>query len=281
MLRQLYNGIRRHPLKFILSIPVSIAAIWGILEAFVSAYPALNGIGLLIFIGICALVVGLVQAWSPDKISLYWDDLQLLVEVKAGDLFSSDGNVAISADDFFLTHEPKLVNPKSLMGQLVDKEYSGQPSLLDEELIQFTPSQSNVVFESTGISGKNKRYPIGTTIAIRNPQKRIFVTALCKIDLTNNTGRATASDVWLALQGLWQTIANNPTGKHVSVPLFGTGQTSAGLSYSTSLNIMLASLIVAARQKPISDKIHIIIPSSALELIDLQVIRETWSTSPK
>ena len=281
MLRQLYNGIRRHPWKFVLTILLSIAAIWGILEAFVSTYPQLNGIGLLFFIGVSALIASFVQVWSPDEITLYWDDLQLLVEIKTGDLFSMDGNVAISADDFFLTHNPKLVSQTSLMGQLVNREYSGQPDLLDNDLIQFETTQNNATIESVNISGKNKRYPIGTTVAIRSPQKRIFITALCRIDITNNSGKASANDVWAALQGLWQTVANNPTGKPTSVPLFGTGQTSAGLSYSTSLNIMLASLIVAARQKPISDKINIIIPVSALEFIDLNLIRDTWSNSKK
>ncbi len=281
MLRQLYNGIRRHPWKFGLSIPLSIAAIWGILEAFVSTYPQLNGIGLLLFIVVIALIVSLIQVWSPDEITLYWDDLQLMVEIRTGNLFSTNGNIAISTDDFFLTHDPKLISQTSLMGQLVNKEYSGQPDLLENDLTQFATNQNNATIESVSVSGKNKRYPIGTTIAIRNPQKRIFITALCRIDLANNTGRASANDVWIALQGLWKTVANNPTGKPTSVPLFGAGQTSAGLSYSTSLNIMLASLIVAAREKPISDKINIIIPINALEFIDLSLIRDTWSNPRK
>jgi hypothetical protein len=281
MLRQLYNGIRRHPLKFILAFLLSIAATWGTFEAFVSTYPELNGIGLLSVISIIALIASLFQIWSPDNITLYWNDLQLLVEIKTGDLFSIDGNVAISADDFFLTQHTKLIGQSSLMGQLVNREYKGQPELLDKDLIQFASNQNNAKTESTNISGKNKRYPIGTTVAIQAPQKRIFITALCTIDTTNQNGRASANDVWIALQGLWHTIADHPTGKPTSVPLFGTGQTSAGLSPSTALNIMLASLIVATRQKAISDKINIIIPVGALEFIDLSIIRETWSNPKK
>ena len=281
MIRQIQNGIRRHPWRFVLSIPVAFAAIWAVVDAFVSVHPSLGNDKLLILIGMVALLIGFVQAWSPDKISLYWNDLRLKVEIKTGDLFSQDGNFAISCDDFFLTHAPKLVNQKSLMGQLVSREYSGQPDLVDNDLIKFMPSLNNVAHESTGIPGKDKRYPIGTTVAIRSPQKRIFVTALCKIDLASNSGRASTSDVWVALHGLWQAIADNPTGKHTSVPLFGTGQTSAGLSYSVSLNLMLASLIVAARQRPISDEIHILIPPNALEYIDLRIIQETWSNPKK
>lgn len=280
MLRQLYNGIRRHPLKFGLTFLLSIAAVWGILEAFVSIYPQLNGTRLLGFICFIALIASFIQVWSPDEIILNWDDLRLTVEIKTGDLFSSNGNIAISADDFFLTQNPKLVSPNSLMGQLVKREYGGQPDLLDKDLAQYTTNQNIATIENTNISGKNLRFPIGTTLAIHNPQKRIFITALCRIDITNNSGGASSHDVWTALQGLWQTLANNPTGKPTSIPLFGTGQTSAGLSFSTSLNLMLASLIVATRQKPISDKIIIYLPINSLEHIDLNLIRETWS-SPK
>lgn len=186
MLRQLLNGIRRHPWRFVFSIPVAFAALWGMVEAFAQVYPSLSKPYLLIILAAGALIIGFVQAWSPKQVSLYWSDLHLRVEIKTGDLFKQDGNIAITVDDFFLTKAPKLVNPKSLIGQLIDAEYPNNPDLLDTELQQFVPSQANAITESSGIPGKDKRYSIGTTAVIRRSQKNLFVTALCKVDLINN-----------------------------------------------------------------------------------------------
>jgi hypothetical protein len=78
---------------------------------------------------------------------------------------------------------------------------------------------------------------------------------------------------------LWKAISENPTGNPVAIPLIGTGQTGSGLSHSAVLNITLASLLTAARQLPIHDAIHIIIPRQALAEIDLRSIREAWGSA--
>lgn len=259
-------------------MPLALAVFWGIADPFATTIPRIVGLPLLIIVAIGAIIVSLVQAWSPSKISLRWDALRLSVVIKAGDLFAEEDNIALTSDDFFLTQSPKLVNPRSLIGQLVERWYNEQAVALDADIKQALAGFSDVSLES-GPEHKDKRYPIGTTAVIRHGNRCIFVTALCRVDLKNNHGRATADDVWLALRGMWKTISQNPTGKAVAVPLIGTGQTGSGLSYSAVLNITLASLVTAARQSPIPDAIHIIVPTQSLAEIDLRSIHEAWSNA--
>lgn len=279
MFRQVINGIRRHPWRFLISIPIALAALWGIAEPFATTYTRLLGLPLLTLLAAGALLISCIQAWSPRQISLRWDALQLSVAVKAGDLFTQDCNLAITTDDFFLTQSSKLVNPRSLVGQLVQREYKGQAKDLDHDIEHALAGFSGATTVESGIENKNKRYPVGTTASIRRSDKSLFVTALCQVDLASQHGRATANDIWAALQGMWKTLAQNPSGKPLAVPLIGTGQTGSGLSHTAVLNITLASLLTAARQLPIHDEIHIIIPLQSLEHIDLQSIREAWRSA--
>ena len=259
-------------------MPLALAVLWGIADPFATMYPRILGapMRMLIILAVGAIIVSLVKAWSPSKISLRWDALQLSVVIKAGDLFAEEDNIAVTSDDFFLTQSPKLVNPRSLIGQLVERCYNQQAVALDADIEQGLTRFSEVSLEQSGPEHKNKRYPIGTTPVIRRGNRYIFVTALCRVDLESNHGRATADDVWLALRGLWKTISQNPSGKAVAIPLIGTGQTGSGLSHSAVLNITLASLLTAARQSPIHDPIHIIVPTQSLAEIDLRSIHEAW-----
>jgi hypothetical protein len=157
MLLQIINGIRRHPWRFIISIPLSLAVFWGIAEPFATTYQQILGIPLLIILAACALVVSLVKAWSPSKISIRWNALSLSVIVKAGDLFSEEYNIAITADDFFLTQSSKLVNERSLIGQLVQRRYLEQAVALDVDIERALAGMSEVSLEVGEIPGNKKR----------------------------------------------------------------------------------------------------------------------------
>jgi len=214
---------------------------------------------------------------SRQRVSLAWDVLGAKVIIEPGDLFESDGHLTITADEYFLAKPGKLVNERSLIGQLVTKVYGGDAQLLDTDLNRTLADTARADSVEKPIEGKTKRYPIGTTVTVHHDERTIFVTALCRIDPDSKHGRATTKDVLAALSGLWEALANNPTGRRVAVPLIGAGQSGVGLSYMACLNILLASLMVAVRSRAIQDEISIVVPSWALSSVNLNAIQAAWA----
>lgn len=274
IVHQVVLGIRQHPGRFALAFPLAFAALWGILEPIVTKYVALLTPQALVILAVGALIVACFQVQAPSEITLRWHPLGLTVTVKVGDLFQQDAGLVITSDDLFLVKDQKLVNPRSLIGQLVDREYRSKAEDLDSQIQQALAAQVHAE-EAPG----RRHYPIGTTAVIRNHSHRIFIMALCQVSRDGTHGSASAEDLLLALQQLWRTVAREPTGKPVAVPLVGTGQTGAGLSAPVALHIMLTSLVVSARKQPITDHIQIIVHPSAFDGLDLRGIRDAWQSA--
>lgn len=211
-----------------------------------------------------------------QRLSLAWDVLGAKVVIEPGDLFEADGNLAISADEYFLSNPGKLVNERSLIGQLATKVYGADAQLLDRDLTRALADKAGADSAEKSVEGKTKKYPIGTTVMLHLDERSIFVTALCRIDPENKHGGSTAKDVLTALSGLSDAIANNPTGRRVAVPLIGAGQSGVGLSHIACLNILLASLMVAVRTRAIQDEISIVVPPWALSSVNLTLIEAAW-----
>jgi hypothetical protein len=201
------------------------------------------------------------------------------IEIVVGDVFHAAKNIAISCDDLFLVTHPKLVNKRSLISQLVQSRFQGSAPLLERRLRQELGSLVDV--NNTDASTSRRKYPIGTTVVLREAEGHIFVAALCRVDEETNTGSATPEDVLVSLYGVWEKVAQHPTGEAVAVPLFGGGQSGTGLPAPVLLHLALVSLAAFVRKHTISDVVRIVLPPAIAHEFDLTAVRNAWANSGK
>lgn len=265
-------------MRFVLTCLLAFGSTWGIVEGIVTLWDRLLGVPLLVLLVLVSVVAGMINVWSPTTIAIDVASSGLKVLVVAGDLFATGHDIAIGADDLFLIGHKKLVNENSLMGQLRDEVGEGRlAKVLGESLNAVSADEVVKLEERLGIWRKGGRYPIGTTVCIASiARNRIFVTAQCRIDVEQLRGSATPQEVWFSLISLWRAIRDNPRGNAVRVPLLGSGQSGTGLDAGGTLNLMLASLLVAHLEAPMTDEIHIVVHESALDSLDLAHVRDGW-----
>lgn len=244
---------------------------------FSAKWPGILSIWAVIILLLMAIVVTLKEIISPASITLRWDGIKGEITIREGDIFV-EKRLAVTADDFFITTSDKLVNANSLIGKLITRVYGGSIKALEECLAPSLTKYNDKAVSESELYGKNKRYPIGSTAVVSYGDKQIFVTALCTVDTKQLHGFATPAGLWQALEGLWQTIAENPKGDYVAIPLLGAGQTGVGLSSQTLIHIIIASYLAFTRRiKHIPDPIHIVLLPEVISQIDLVATRRAWT----
>jgi len=268
------RGVKRHPWRFLIAVGVALAALWGPTEPIAATYPTLTKPTLLFVLLALAITIAAARVAAAVDIGLRWGSTRIRISV--GDLFDHPGPIAVPADDLFLVAHSKLVTTRSLIGQLGHRTYGGNVSLLAQRLAAALKGVRGDR-ENAAPVGNSVRYPVGTTVVLEEPSKKVFVTAFCSVDLSTQTGTATTQDVLVALNSLWGTIGQHRSGEPVAVPLFGSGQSGCGLSPSALLHLQLLSLAAYTREHVLPDPIHIVLPPSMLTEINLAAMREVWS----
>ena len=111
-MRDLWNGIVRHPLKTINYTFVAFSVMWTLTEGLNYFVPGINikGLGALGVLILISMGYAFRQVWKPCKIEIKVSNSNTIIEVVFGDLFQQDGIRAIAVNDFF---DSKLGRPVS------------------------------------------------------------------------------------------------------------------------------------------------------------------------
>ena len=96
------------------------------------------------------------------------------VEIKIGDLFDEPGHLVMGANDVFDTELGEVIKPSSVQGQFLTGVYYGDQKRLDAEIdIALEPLKTDKKREPNKKKGKFWRYPIGTTLVLGSPDRRL------------------------------------------------------------------------------------------------------------
>ena len=196
------------------------------------------------------------------------------IEVRVGDVLAGNSALIIGCNRSFDTDMASgIISERSIQGQFTKRFYSDVAHLdtdISRALNQpFVPGPTH----DPQKVGKQKVYPIGTTVTLR-PQGR--TTYLCAIAQMNAQGNAHATfdDIKSALPQLWDHITSGGDHGDIAVPVLGSGFARVAENRETLVREILRSFIAAcAAQRPCNSIAVVIHPKDYYALdMDLEEI---------
>jgi hypothetical protein len=277
LLEKIAVGLRRHPKRPLASAFIAYSVIWTALESSSFLFPTLKPEGGKPFAAMLGFAVafGIFRSFPKQETRLCIKSINTTIEISFGDLFNSPSSKIISVNEFFDSELGDHVSERSVHGQFIRRYFSGHPApfneLVDAEL------RGLLSDEVSRTTGKTKRYPIGTTAVIRVGSEQFFLTAVTHTDLVTLKSACDMPTLWRALSGLWSAIRNRAGGAPVAMPLIGSGLAGISLAPQALLHLIVISIVDASRERHIASPIHIVLPYSLFDEIDLESLENLWS----
>jgi hypothetical protein len=262
-LKNIING------KFISSILSSFGSLWLIVE--IGTYflgetsqiiISIKG-GWFIFL-IIGVFIATVLSRPKFTIEGKLNNRDVSIAVTIGNLFKQSGALVISSNTTFDTHISKdLISEKSIQGQFTKRLYFGDETQLDKDIsFALQDVQPEILIKKR--IGKNKKYPIGTTVRLNPKNQTVYMLAIANI---NEYGVASASydDLKQALAYLWLFIGSRGLKEDIVIPVIGTGFSRLPQSREEIIREIIKSYLAACSESTFSDKLTIVISPSDVE----------------
>ena len=138
--------------------------------------------------------------------------------------------------------EKKLVSQNTIHGKWIDayigsgKSREELDAEIDSKLKEISPIKE--LSKSEKERGKRKVYPIGTIIPIRcQDGVTAFLVAISDFD-SNNNAQSDKDKIIQCAEKIVEYSDKHGNGESLYLPLFGTGQSRAGLSHEDSLRLI-------------------------------------------
>lgn len=267
-------GVNRQPLNVIISAAISYGALWGILEPLPHFFATdiLQGAFKYVIFIIVSIVIGFIRIIPKRRIIFKIFNTNTHVEIIFGNLFEQKGFKAIPVNEYFDSEIGDPVSPNSVHGIFIQQQLNGVSESFD---IYVERALKNIQFEEVARNrGKSRRYELGTTAVITINDVRYFLFAFSKTNIQTLKAHTTVPQMWIALEGLWNSIRNNSGGTLVSLPLVGSGRAGVGLELQYLLSMLLFSLTDSVKKKDLNQTIRIVILDYNFDEIDLSAIKK-------
>jgi len=214
-----------------------------------------------------SLGYGGVRAW-PRPIQAKYRVPETLIKVVRGDLFlQHDAHLVIGFSDTFDTASPYIATA-SVQGQFLNRVYGNDISKLDAD-IERELLGVETIETIPGKDGKSRRYPLGTTVILRENWRRYFLIAYTAMD-SQSSASSTPDAVWRSLNELWNAVRSTSNGSKVCMPIIGGGQSklSPVLPALDSVRFIAMSFMLASRARPVCSELAIVVPSEQFDTLD-------------
>ncbi len=253
--------------------------IWLIGQTLALCWPPLKqGFGLTCYIATVTLSVSIAIIRNrPRKVvSRSLSDPDSVIEIKIGDLFEQPSNchLVIGTNDVFDTTLGEIIKPSAVQGQLLEQIYSNDISKLNSE-IEAALSEKEIEPERDNDKkkGKNLRYPIGTTITLRFPERCYFLTAYgyMRNDLTVQSN---VEDIRTSLSVLWEEIRRKGNGTNVAIPIIGSDLARTNWSRMPLSKLIIHSFVIASKREFVAKKLSLMIYPKDLDKINLRELED-------
>lgn len=181
----------------------------------------------------------------------------IAVEVRIGNVFKIPGQKIISSNTTFDTDLSNgIISTQSVQGQFTTQFYPGATDRLDAEIDRGLSGKQYQQYNKP--AGKQKRYPIGTTVKIKQGNEVFYLLAMSQMN-TSNVAQTNLGDLLLALDELWEFIKTQGDKEDIVIPLIGTGHGRIPTNRKQLLARIAQSFTKASEQVTFSNKLAIVI----------------------
>lgn len=233
-------------------------------------WSAVFGIIWLIFDGLW------FSGFLKQRIEIKSNGFDTRIVIKFGDIFQEEGWQAIAVNDFFDSIvDDRFVSSKSLHGILLQKYWAGNTDdwnrQVDEQLTATECSSE----KRNG--GKQSRYRIGTTVAVKQAGNKFLCVALSRTDISNQEAKASSSDLHQAVRGLLQKARSVCGDESLSIPLMGSGLSRVGIKNNILVGLILTAIFEETKINKVTSEIRIVLPKEKASEINLASLQKDWS----
>lgn len=258
----------------------AIAAVLGLVGLL---FPdALKDRGALWIIAVVLISVGygVWRAW-PRPIECRYAKPNTMIRLIKGDIFEEDGHIVVGTCDTFDTQVPKVISPKSVQGQALQRIYNGDLARLNDAIAEGLRGASPVARVEK--EGNTDRYPVGTVASVEDGPRRVFFLAYTEMN-ERNEAQGTSDGIWKSMLSLWDAISRDCNGEAVTIPVLGGGQAriSQVLPAQDSIRFIALSFMLASRSKKVCDELRIIVQPedyARLNRLELQAFFDSLEMS--
>ena len=268
-------GIKRHGWKSLVFVYCAFAVIWTIIEPLWDFLPDTK-FGFLRYFGmvLLALIGGGWKVMAPKKVTIRLKNTNTSIEILFGDIFAKDGHKVIPVNEYFDSEIGDLVSPTSLHGIFIQNVLGGQSQIFDELVDK---GLSGIDYELTERKqGRQKKFPIGTTLVDNSRNPKYFLVALSRTDIETLKAKADVPELWQALSSLWNKVRIEAGGNLVNLPLIGSGLSGVGLPAQQLLQIIIISILNETKKTEITKKIRIVLLEDVFEDVNLDSLKKDW-----
>lgn len=232
--------------------------------------------GLLVLLAI-SLICSIIKNWPKLQRKFTIKNRDINITIVVGDIFKQDGAKVIPTNTTFDTcKDDEFISICSIQGQFQEKYFKNNLGTLDSMIKESLRESKISEILNDGRKTKVERYECGTVSKITCMNERYYLLALADVN-KNGTPQAKYENILIALQGLWDFLAENRHIENLVVPIIGTGR--AGIAEATRMKVIkdtILSFVAISSQVKITNNLILCIHPNDLKenKIDIDEIFE-------
>lgn len=228
----------------------------------------------------CFVVNGFwLEGFLVRKAVLEFKNIGMRICVKKGNLFSQKGVIVVAVNDFFDTVvDDQHINGSSVHGLMIRKYWKDGVLELDHQICQQL-SVYRYVYEKRDGVVKERRYPIGTSILVKDSKgHRFILVALSRTDADTHCTQAVLSDLRSAIRGSLALAREVANGDDVSFAIMGSGNARIKAPRQVLLNTLISEIISECLEnQKVSNVVNVVIKGKMLRKLNLHAFEAEWA----
>ena len=125
--------------------------------------------------------------------------------------------------------------------------------------------------------GKQCRYAIGTTVAVKKDGNKFLCVALSRTDISNQETKASSSDLHQAVRGILRKARSVCGDETLSIPLMGSGLSRIGIKNNILVDLILTAIFEETKNNKVTSEIRIVLPNEKESEINFASLKKDWS----
>jgi hypothetical protein len=178
-MKKLIISISRNPKLFGASLFFGLTTILALLEPFISIYfENINKYWFLLIFLFPSIFIAFLRTFPKNSIVIKLRNTNAIINIKFGDIFNENGNIAIAVNEYFDSEIGSPVSPESIHGHFIKSVLGNRQELFDSAVYKSLKGISSTYHMRN--FGKQEIYPIGTTAVLEFGEKKYLLFALAK-----------------------------------------------------------------------------------------------------